>query len=165
MEEKDILFFLRMIHEFQNKEIPIQVFKESDKDFLILNDYLELTNEGYNLTKKGLEFLQRDPNVKIKIQYPLTVKGRVKSYNKVIQSMSDEASNALCCAMVSNGFFNKISNSNMRIVMQHLIDCDNHYKWGEEIITKLNDKLEKSINYFKSKKKYVHRKPENRRQS
>lgn len=151
-----------MIHEFQNKEIPLQVFKESDKDFLIKEDYLELTHDGYSLTKKGQSFMLKDPSVKIKIQYPLTVKGRVKSYNKVIQSMSNEAVNALCCAMVSNGFFNKISTSNTRIVIQHLLDCNNHFKWGEELISKTMGKLDSSIKYFKAKKSDVFRNTTNR---
>lgn len=155
MDEKNLVFYLRMLHEFKSKNIPQEVFSERDKDYLILHDYVYLTiNEGYILTEKGLDVISRDPEIVVKVQYPLMVKGRVKSYNKVISTMSEDAANALLCAMITENFMGKITNSNTRIFMQYLLDTNNYHKWGESIIRKYKSKLDDSVDFFdKSKRK------------
>lgn len=155
MDEKNLVFYLRMLHEFKSKNIPSEVFSERDKDYLILHDYVYLTvNEGYVLTEKGLDVISRDPEIVVKVQYPLMVKGRIKSYNKVISTMSEDAANALLCAMITENFMGKITNSNTRIFMQHLLDTNNYHKWGESIIRKYKSRLDDSVDFFeKSKRK------------
>lgn len=157
MEEKNIIFFLRMLHEFENNNIPLSVFTEQDKDYLIANDYVHLVDGSYILTEKGLLMTYKDPQVIVKVQYPLMVKGRVKSYNKVIKSMSDNAANALICAIMKEDFMRKINTSNTRVFVQHLLDTKNHHKWGMDLLQKYNFETKKSIKWLLNKKDVQHK--------
>lgn len=147
------MFFLRMLHEFKQKEIPLEVFTVEDKQYLIEEDYIDLTDAGYILTRKGLDFISKDPDAKVIVKYPLTKKGRVGDYNKVIQSMSNSAANALLCAMVNNNFMQKIDTSNTRVFMQYMLDNKNHYKWGKDLIGKMHNELSQSVSFFLKEKK------------
>ena len=128
MNDTNKLFFLRLLHEFKNKEIPLEVFTVAHKSYLIENDYIELTNDGYKLTQKGLEFVSTTPEPKMLIKYPLTKSGRVGSYNKVIKSMSNPAANALMCSLVNSQFMKKVDVSNTRVFVQSLIN-EKNYEW------------------------------------
>jgi len=153
MEEKNKIFFLRMLHEFKNNDIPLSVFKPEDKDYLIANDYVYLDENGsYILTQLGLEVISKDPSVVIKVQYPLMVKGRVKSYDKVIDTMSVQAANALICSMINNDYLSKITTSNARVFAQHILDTKFHHKWGEKLISKYENEMKTSSNFFKKLK-------------
>ena len=153
MEEKNIIFFLRMLNEFKNNDIPLDVFTPKDKDYLISQDFIFLNENGsYVLTEKGLSIIEKDPSVIVKIQYPLMVKGRVKSYDKVISTMSVQAANALLCAMINFDFLDKINVSNARVFAQHILDSKFHHKWGEKLIVKYENEMKTSMNFFKKKK-------------
>lgn len=152
MEHQNIIFFLGLIDRYKKKDIPLDIFKPEHKDYLILHEYIELGEDGYFLTKKGRKYLNKNENVQIKIQYPLMKKGKVGSYNNVINTMSPDAANALSCAMIKNDFFKKVSVSNTRVIIQHLIDTKNFHKWGEELIRKLNVSLNESIVFFDKKR-------------
>jgi ABC-type tungstate transport system permease subunit len=153
MKHENKIFFLRMLHEFKKKEIPLEVFTVDDKRYLISEDYIELTEEGYMLTEKGLELLSKTPDAKVIVRYPLTKSGRVGDYNKVIESMSESAANALICAMVNSKFMKKIDTSNTRVFIQSLIDDKNYYKWGKDLIAKLHVELGNSLSFFLKEKK------------
>ena len=142
-----------MLHEFKQKEIPLEVFTIEDKQYLLNEDYIHLTSEGYLLTQKGLDFVSRDPETKVIVKYPMTKTGRVGSYNKVLRSMSEEAANALMCSMITTGFMEKVNTSNTRVFVQHLLDNNNHRKWGNELVSKYHDTLSKSLDYFKKNKR------------
>jgi hypothetical protein len=153
MKYENKIFFLRMLHEFKQKEIPLEVFTIEDKRHLISEDYIELTDEGYVLTDKGLELLSKTPDAKVIVRYPLTKSGRVGDYNKVMSSMSDSAANALVCAMINSKFMKKIDTSNTRVFIQSLIDDKNYHKWGEDLIAKLHKELGNSLSFFLKEKK------------
>lgn len=153
MKDENKLFFLKMLYEFKNREIPLDIFTIQDKQHLISEDYIELTNLGYKLTEKGIEFISKVQEVKMVIKYPLTKSGRVGSYNKVLNTLSIKAANALMCAIVNSDFINKVDVSNIRVFIQHLIDNKNYHKWGEILIEKVHSELTQSKNFFSEKKK------------
>ncbi len=141
-----------MIKEYKNREIPLDIFTASDKDYLIKHNFIGLGENGYFLTNKGSNFISEESPSELKVVYPLMTKGRVKSYNNVIASMTDNAANALICAMINKDFFSKINTSNARVLMQHLLDNNIHKKMGEELVRKYHSLLETSVNYFNKKK-------------
>lgn len=154
MTDKRILFFLEMIQLFKNKDIPIEVFTVEDKEFLLGNGYVRLESDGYVLTNFGTETLAKNvPAAEVIVRYPMTKTGRVGSYNKVLTSMSDEAANALCCSMITTNFFSRINTSNTRVFIQQLLNSNNHHKWGFDLISKVNDITNKSMDYFKKNKR------------
>ena len=141
-----------MLHEFRDRKIPNDILRPEDEDWLTLHGFVYLTTQGYALSEKGMETLNSHPEDLVRVQYPLMSKGRVGSYNKVITTMSKEASTALLSAMVCKNFFSKIPTSNTRVFIQHLLDENSHHKWGEELIRKVIAKLNTSIDFFNSKK-------------
>lgn len=141
-----------MIKEYKNREIPLDIFTVEHKEYLLKHNFIGLAESGYFLTNKGNAFIQEESPSELKVVYPLMTKGRVKSYNNVIASMTDNAANALICAMINKGFFAKVNTSNTRVLMQHLLDSNINTKMGETLIRKYHSTMQESINYFDKKK-------------
>lgn len=86
-------------------------------------------------------------NTGIMIKYPLHV-GNIGSYNYVVRSMNEDATNALVCAMMNERSFDKIPKVTARTLGQHLLDIKFWKLWGSVLISKWQKQCDESMKYF-----------------
>lgn len=124
------------------KDIPKSIFDENIKDRLLslkLIQFDDNPNVGWTITINGERAIQ----TKIAIKYPLHVRGKIGDYDKVIKTMTDGAKEALACSLVNNHFFDDLSPSTYRVLMQDMLNKQLYRKLGKELgnkwLTSLND--------------------------
>lgn len=124
-------------------DIPEPVFTEEIKNDLLKYDLAVLTNQGWFITTTGEEWLD--------VNFYNTDKNR-KSYNEQINSMNTNQVNAWLCAALNceKGFFNRLKITELRTMMQHLLNMKIHKKMGEKLIRKWHRQLSQSIEFFDS---------------
>jgi hypothetical protein len=130
---------LLLIQEGFN-DIPKEIFTEDVKDRLIALKLVQFDDNpkiGWSITPLGI----RAVNTKIAIKYPLHTK--LTSYNNVIQTMSDEAKDALLCSQINNHFFDDVPVRTLRVLIQSMIDKGLYRKFGKTLKDKLAKVLSK----------------------
>lgn len=101
------------------------------------------------MTIKGEDCMAKS----ILIKYPMHTKGDVGSYNRTVSSMSNEAVNALFCALMSERAFEKIPKITARVLGQHLLDVGFYKLWGSVLIGKYLEQCKTSLKFFTSMEK------------
>lgn len=154
MQQDEIEFCLATLHYTKSKNIPISIITKAHKDYLMDNGYIDLTSDGYVLLDKGLEVIKDlGPEQNYKVVYPLTVKGKVGNYNKVLTSMSEAAADALIAAMVNTDFISKVPVGTIRVFIQHFFDNKHYHKLGESLIHKVWNITTESKRFFDKRRK------------
>ena len=97
----------------------------------------------------------------VMIKYPLYV-GNVGSYNNVVRSMNENATNALVCAMINERSFDKVPQITARVLGQHLLDINFWKLWGSVLISKWKVQCDQSMDYFRNMDKKYEKKGKNK---
>lgn len=101
------------------------------------------TEKELMLTITGEDCLMKG----VMIKYPLHV-GNVGSYNDVVRSMGESATNALVCAMMNESSFDKLPKKTARVFGQHLLNIQFYKKWGSVLIGKYQQQCNESMQHF-----------------
>jgi len=128
----------------------------------------------------SLELIQFKPNIKgelmltitgeeclmkgVMIKYPLHI-GNVGSYNDVVRSMEESATDALICAMMNERSFDKIPKKTARTLGQHLLDINFYKLWGSILIGKYQQQCNESMQHFHGLDKKYEKKSKNKHNS
>ena len=118
------------------------------------------TEKELMLTVTGEECLMKG----VMIKYPLHI-GNVGSYNDVIGSMEESATNALVCAMINEGAFHRIPKKTARVLGQHLLDINFYKLWGSVLIGKYQQQCDESMKHFHGLDKKYEKKSKNKHNS
>jgi len=124
---------------------------------LELIQYKPNTENELMLTITGEECLMKG----VMIKYPLHV-GNVGSYNNVVRSMEEGATNALICAMMNERSFDKIPKRTARTLGQHLLDISFYKLWGSILIGKWQRQCNDSMQHFHGLDKKYEKKNKNK---
>lgn len=120
------------------QDIPNDIFTAEIKDRLLGLKLLQFDDNpevGWTITHNGIKAIK----TKIAIKYPLHTK--LTSYNNVIETMSDDARNALLCSQINNHFYDDVPVTTLRVMIQSFIDKGLYRKFGNKLKSKLLDVL------------------------
>lgn len=121
--------------------IPSNIFTTDVKNRLLdlkLIQFDDNREVGWFITSLG----ERAVQTKIAIKYPLHVRGKIGDYDKVIETMTDGAKDALACALVNNHFFDDLKVPTFRVLMQDMLTKGLFRKFGKELSVKWLEALE-----------------------
>ena len=129
--------------------IPKDMLTESKKDQLVQMELIELTSNGWTLTKKGKEAISNP----VKVVYAMhDHNGNTGSYDNVLNSMSLNAREALLCSIINKkDYFKNINIKIIRVFIQHLLDININKKWGQKLNTKVLTRCIESKKFFDNK--------------
>lgn len=129
------------------QDIPESVFHEDIKSDLDAWGFAHLTSSGWYLTDTGKDFLYTN-----NVSRSMT-KAELGNYDKTIANMSDSAVNALTRAQINakHGFYNRLGPTEIRILMQHLLNIQVNKRMGKELIGKWYSALKESVSYFRQR--------------